>query len=200
MLATRSVKQPIIGLKVITDLNRRMGPPGNKYHFMPMEATRFKWEIQMGGPPDNIIICNCKTHETGLKEITDLNRKKCHIIPTIAVSRRPHARGPLGNPTLLERSSEEEYRLQYREYVRKLETVAKDTTKRELSDMDLLEIFLQHENVHLYQDIETMMSVIVNKVLLISVDSESIVESWISTMEHHSSQRRTMVDGGDVAS
>ena len=34
------------------------------------------------------------------------------------------------------------------------------------------------------------MSVMVNATLLISV--ESIVESWISTMEHHSSQRRTM--------
>ena len=34
------------------------------------------------------------------------------------------------------------------------------------------------------------MSVMVNAALLISV--ESIVESWISTMEHHSSQRRTM--------
>ena len=123
---------------------------------------------------------------------------KNHIIPTIAVSRRPNASGPPENPTLLEKNSEEKYRRQYREYVRKLETVAKDPTKRELSDMDLLEIFLQHENVHLYQDIETVMSVMVNAALLISV--ESIVESWISTMEHHSSQRRTMGDRGDVAS
>jgi hypothetical protein len=114
-------------------------------------------------------------------------------MPTIAVSRRPHASGPLGNPTLLERSIDEEYRLQYREYVRKLEIVDMDPPKRELSDMDLLEIFLQHENVHLYQDIETVMSVMVNAALLISV--ESIVESWISTMEHHSSQRRTMSEG-----
>ena len=72
--------------------------------------------------------------------------------------------------------------------------MARDPTKRVLSDMDLLEIFLQHENVHLYQDIETVMSVMVNAALLISV--ESIVESWISTMEHHSSQRGTMGDGG----
>ena len=62
----------------------------------------------------------------------------------------------------------------------------------ELSDKDLLEIFLQPENVHLYQDIETVMSVMVKAALLISV------ETWISTMEHHSSQRRTMGDGGDV--
>jgi hypothetical protein len=80
--------------------------------------------------------------------------KKCQIIPTIAVSRRPHDSGPPGKPT----------RLEYR---------------------DLLEIFLQHGNVHLYQDIETVMS---------------IVESWISTMELHSPQRRTLVNVGDVAS
>jgi hypothetical protein len=50
---------------------------------------------------------------------------------SIAVSRWPHASGPPGNPTLLERTSEEDYRLQYREYVRKLETVAKDPTTLE---------------------------------------------------------------------
>ena len=76
--------------------------------------------------------------------------------------------------------------------------MAKDPTKGELSDMDLLEIFLQHGYVQLYKDIETGMSVMVNAALLISV--ESIVESWISTMEHHSSKRRTMGDVGDVAS
>jgi flagellar hook-associated protein FlgK len=42
---------------------------------------------------------------------------------------------------LLERNSEEEYRPQYREYVRKLETVAKDPNKRDLSD--LLESFVE---------------------------------------------------------
>ena len=97
------------------------------------------------------------------------------------------------DPTLLERTSEEEYRIQYREYVRRLETVAREPTKRELTDMDLLELFLQPEHAHLYQDIETVMSVMVRAALLISV--ESIVESWISTMEHHSSQRRTISEG-----
>jgi hypothetical protein len=43
--------------------------------------------------------------------------------------------------------------------------------------MDLLEIFLQHENVHLYQDIENVMSVMVKAALLIN--AESIVEFWI---------------------
>ena len=77
MLATRSVKQLIIGLKVITDLNRRMGPPVNKisHHAHYLEATSFQWEIQMGGPPDNISICICKTPAPGLKEITDLKRR-----------------------------------------------------------------------------------------------------------------------------
>ena len=73
---------------------------------------------------------------------------------------------------------------------RRLETVARDPSKKEFSDMDLLELFLHPENVHLYQDIEAVMSIMVRAALMISV--ESIVESWISTMEHHSSQRRIL--------
>ena len=91
------------------------------------------------------------------------------------------------DPTLLQRVSDEEYRLQYREFVRRLET--SDLVKKKLSDMDLLEIFLHPENA-LYKDIEAVMSVMVRASLLISV--ESVVESWISTMEHHASQRRTL--------
>ena len=94
------------------------------------------------------------------------------------------------DPTLLQRTSEEEYRLQFREYVRRLETIARDPSRRELSDLELLELFLHPDNVHLYQDIEAVLSVMVRGALLISV--ESVVESWISTMEHHSSQRRNI--------
>ena len=41
MLATTSVKHLITGLKEITDLNRRMGPPVNKisHHAHYLEAT-----------------------------------------------------------------------------------------------------------------------------------------------------------------
>ena len=94
------------------------------------------------------------------------------------------------DPQLLERTSEEEYRLQYREYVKRLESIARDPASRELSDMELLELFLDPENKDLHKDIEVVMSVMVRGALLISV--ESVVESWISKMEHHASQRRTL--------
>ena len=94
------------------------------------------------------------------------------------------------DPSLLERVSAVELRVQYREYLTRLECLSKEPSKRELSDMELLELFLQPQGQHLYKDIETVMSVMVRAALMISV--ESIVESWISTMEHHASQRRTL--------
>ena len=92
--------------------------------------------------------------------------------------------------TLLQRVSEEELKAQYREYVRRLERVGEDPANKELSDMDLLELFLKPENQNMYQDIEGVMSSMVRAALLISV--ESVVETWISTMEHHASQRRAL--------
>ena len=80
--------------------------------------------------------------------------------------------------------------MQYREYVRRLERVGQDLANKDLSDIDLLELFLKPENQNLYQDIEGVMSSMVRAALLISV--ESVVETWISTMEHHASQRRTL--------
>ena len=80
--------------------------------------------------------------------------------------------------------------MQYREYVARPECLSKESSKRELSDMELLELFLQPQGQHLYKDIETVMSVMVRAALMISV--ESIVESWISTMEHHALHRRTL--------
>ena len=85
--------------------------------------------------------------------------------------------------------TEDEFRVQYREYLYRLERVGKEKRK-DLSDLKLLELFLSPENQHLYRDIEAVMSVMVRASILISV--ESVVESWISVMEHHASQRRTL--------
>ena len=74
--------------------------------------------------------------------------------------------------------------------MRRLESIVGQPDKRELSDMGLLELFLEPENVHLYQNIEAVMSVMVRGSLLISVEAE--VERWVSTMEHHASQGRTL--------
>ena len=94
------------------------------------------------------------------------------------------------DPTLTQRVSEEEYKMQYREYLRRLESLAQQQEKKDLSDMQLLEFFLKPGNKPFYRDIEGIMSVMVRSSLMISV--ESVVESWISTMEHHASQRRTL--------
>ena len=55
--------------------------------------------------------------------------------------------------------------------------------------MELLELFLQPEQVHIFKDIKTVLSIMVRAALMSSL--ESIMESWISTMEDHSFQRRT---------
>jgi hypothetical protein len=94
------------------------------------------------------------------------------------------------DPELLQRADEQEIRMQYREYLRRLEILSKLPANRGLSDMELLELFLHPDNQHLYENVEAILSVMSRAALLISV--ESIVESWISVMEHHASQRRTL--------
>ena len=91
---------------------------------------------------------------------------------------------------LLLRVSKEELRVQYREYLRRLENLSRVPANRELSDMELLELFLHPDNQKLYENVEAFLSVMARAALLISV--ESVVESWISVMEHHASQRRTL--------
>ena len=56
--------------------------------------------------------------------------------------------------------------------------------------MELLELFLHPDTQNLYENIEAVLSVMARAYLLISV--ESVVESGISVMEHHASQRRTL--------
>ena len=70
-----------------------------------------------------------------------------------------------------------------------MEKIDRDPGMKEQSDMELLELFL-HPEFNMFKDIEAVVSVLVRASLLISV--ESVVESWISTMEHHASQRRTL--------
>ena len=56
--------------------------------------------------------------------------------------------------------------------------------------MELLELFLHPDTQNLYENIEAVLSVMARAYLLVSV--ESVVESGISVMEHHASQRRTL--------
>ncbi len=95
--------------------------------------------------------------------------------------------------SLYKRIGKEDFWYQYREYMRQLESLAKTVPGTlDMLDMNLLELFLEPENTHLYEGIEAVMSVMVRASFMISV--ESMVESWISTMEHHSSQRRNLGD------
>ena len=80
--------------------------------------------------------------------------------------------------------------MQYREYVRRLERVGQDLANKELSDIDLLELFRKPKTRICTKILRGVMSTIVRAALLISI--ESVVETWISTMEHHASQRRTL--------
>ena len=91
---------------------------------------------------------------------------------------------------LLAQVTEEQFYSQYREYVRRLEGLGASTENRKLTDMGILQLVTHPDRKDLYQDIEAIVSVMVRAALLISV--ESVVESWISTMEHHASQRRTL--------
>ena len=97
------------------------------------------------------------------------------------------------DPELFERISKNEFQAQHSEYLRRLERLARtDAEARKLVDMELLELFVHPDKKQLYEGIETVLSVMVKAALLIGV--ESVVESWISTMEHHASQRRTLGD------
>ena len=73
---------------------------------------------------------------------------------------------------MLERVSAVELKVQYREYVRRLECLSKEPSKRKLSDMELLELFLLPQWQHLYKDIETVMSLMVRAALMMTVESK----------------------------
>ena len=88
---------------------------------------------------------------------------------------------------LLPRADKQKLRVQYREFLRRLDSLSQVPANRKLSDMELLESFLHPDNSQLYENIEAVLSVMARAALLISV-----VESWISVMEHHASQRRTL--------
>ena len=87
---------------------------------------------------------------------------------------------------VFERVSRTELKYQYREYVRWMQDLASSKPKvMKFSDMELLELTLMPENKEIYGRVESVISVMVRASLVISV--ESVVESWISILEHHSS-------------
>ena len=88
---------------------------------------------------------------------------------------------------LEDRISVEELRLEYRHFLHVLEDLSDDVAIRKMSSLDLLAKLL-HPDSQLYQNIETVMSVIVTAALVRSV--EACVEGWMSVLERHSSKTR----------
>ena len=56
--------------------------------------------------------------------------------------------------------------MQYREYLKRLEILSKVPANRELSDMELLELFLHPDNKQLNENIEAVLSVMARAALL----------------------------------
>ena len=65
----------------------------------------------------------------------------------------------------------------------------KKVTEGELTSMEVLQMLLATQN-ELYKGCEAVIDILVQAALSISV--ESIVESWISVIEHHSSKSRPL--------
>ena len=93
------------------------------------------------------------------------------------------------DPALDTRIDKRDFRAEYKDYLRKMEELAGEERNRKLSSMDILEKLLDSKS-KLYEGIETVMSILCRASLSMSV--ESVVESWVSIMEHLSSKRRPL--------
>ena len=76
-----------------------------------------------------------------------------------------------------------------------MEEIAGEEKNRTLKSMNLLQLLLDPK-VKLYQSIETLLSILCRAALSMCV--ESVVESWVSIMEHHSSKRRPLSEDSMV--
>ena len=83
--------------------------------------------------------------------------------------------------------SDEELRLQYRDFLRKLETIIEDTDESELKSMEIFRSFLSTKH-KLYLNVEMVIQVLCDAATSMSV--ESVVESWVSIYEAHSNKHR----------
>lgn len=88
---------------------------------------------------------------------------------------------------LLTRISAEEMRLQYKEFVRRMEELNEEVDS--LDSTALFSLFLDPQN-NLYKGIEAVLAVMANSGLVMGL--ESVVESWVSVMEHHNNPKRCL--------
>lgn len=90
-------------------------------------------------------------------------------------------------PELLVRIPEEEFRLQYKEFIRRLGVLAMERGSLELSSISILDKFLNPAQ-NRYKDIEGPLSVLARAAVTSGV--EATVEGWVSVMENHCSAVR----------
>ena len=90
-------------------------------------------------------------------------------------------------PEVENRLAREEIRLEYTEFLRRLEDLSDKERNLGLSSMDLLCKFF-HPDESIALNIESLMSVLESAAVVMSV--EAVVEGWISVLENHSSKTR----------
>ena len=95
------------------------------------------------------------------------------------------------DPSLPDRCDVLEWRAQFRHYCEAIEKIEdlKKETEGELTSMEVLRMLLATQT-ELFKGCEAVIDILIQAALSISV--ESIVESWISVIEHHSSKSRPL--------
>ena len=93
------------------------------------------------------------------------------------------------DPEMLEQCDMPEWREQYRVFYDKLASVTLLPGSEEFSSMELL-VKLINTKGELYKGCEAVIGILVQAATMKSV--ESVVESWISVLEHHSSKSRNL--------
>jgi hypothetical protein len=89
-------------------------------------------------------------------------------------------------PDLLIHISAEELRSQFQRFMAKLEELA--PTLKKLENIKIFSLFLD-PSLHHYTDIQSVLAILSNASMAMGL--ESVVESWVSIMEHHNSSPRT---------
>ena len=87
------------------------------------------------------------------------------------------------------RINADELRTQFRQFYRSLEDMSKEKRALELVSLEIFARFMSSKGL-LSKDVEGVLSVIARAAVCTSV--ESIVETWVSTIEHHSPKGRAL--------
>ena len=90
-------------------------------------------------------------------------------------------------PELLINISMDELKVQFRVFLRKLQELT--PTIKELKDKEVFSLLLHPRHGH-YKGFESVLAILANA--SVAMGLESMVESWVSVMEHHNNPRRAL--------